>query len=124
MASALVAGKTRNVIKIWECEIFPKLLRAKWKRGFLQIISLSFSLLSFFLIINSSCKAKIDINLSKISFTSVNADAWGVGGMCKHLLLTEFEVHTVRCGPSFFPLIYGPSRSARVIVNGHKNEDL
>ena len=43
------------------------------------------------------------MNLSKISYTSVNADAWDVCGIYKHLLLTEFEVHTVRCGPSFFP---------------------
>ena len=27
----------------------------------------------------------------------------------KYLLVTEFEVSTVNYGPSFFPLIYGPS---------------
>lgn len=30
----------------------------------------------------------------------------------QYLLLTEFEVRTVSYGPSFFPLIYGPSAKA------------
>ena len=34
-----------------------------------------------------------------------------------YLLLTEFEVRTVSYGPSFFPLIYGPSAKRE----GHKS---
>ena len=36
----------------------------------------------------------------------------------KYLLLTEFEVRTVSYGPSFFPLIYGPSAKRA----GHKSK--
>ena len=32
----------------------------------------------------------------------------------RYLLLTEFEVRTVSYGPSFFPLIYGPSAKLTV----------
>ena len=35
----------------------------------------------------------------------------------KFLLLTEFEFCTVSYGPSFFPLIYGPSMKSA----GHKS---
>ena len=35
----------------------------------------------------------------------------------RYLLLTEFEVRTVSYGPSFFPLIYGPSAKRA----GHKS---
>ena len=37
--------------------------------------------------------------------------------MIKYLLLIEFEVRTVKYGPSFFPSIYGPS--AKCV--GHKS---
>ena len=76
----------------------------------------------FFLQLIHRLKGKIDINLSKISYTSVNADSWDVCGMYKHLLLTKFEVHALRCGPNFFLLIYGPSPSARVIISGRTRE--
>ena len=36
-----------------------------------------------------------------------------------HLLLTEFEVHTVSYGPGFFPLIYGP----RAKSAGHRSTE-
>ena len=32
---------------------------------------------------------------------------------CIYLLLTEFEVRTVSCGPSFFPFDLWPKREAR-----------
>ena len=40
-----------------------------------------------------------------------------------YLLLTEFEVHTVSYGPSFFPLIYGPSAKRAGHKSTGKNED-
>ena len=41
----------------------------------------------------------------------------------KYLLLTEFEVRTVSYGPSFFPLIYGPSAKPAGHKSTGKNED-
>ena len=41
----------------------------------------------------------------------------------KYLLLTEFEVRTVSYGPSFFPLIYGPSAKRAGHKSTGKNED-
>ena len=41
----------------------------------------------------------------------------------KYLLLTEFEVRTVSYGPSFFPLIYGPSAKRLGHKSTGKNED-
>ena len=40
-----------------------------------------------------------------------------------YLLLTEFEVRTVSYGPSFFPLIYGPSAKRAGYESTGKNED-
>ena len=40
-----------------------------------------------------------------------------------YLLLTEFEVRTVSYGPSFFPLIYGPSAKRAGHKSTGKNED-
>ena len=40
-----------------------------------------------------------------------------------YLLLTEFEVRTVSYGPSFFPLIYGPSAKRAGHKLTGKNED-
>ena len=40
-----------------------------------------------------------------------------------YLLLTEFEVRTVSYGPSFFPLIYGPSAKHVGHKSTGKNED-
>ena len=40
-----------------------------------------------------------------------------------YLLLTEFEVRTVSYGPSFFPLIYGPSAKHAGHKSTGKNED-
>ena len=40
-----------------------------------------------------------------------------------YLLLTEFEVRTVSYGPSFFPLIYGPSAKRAGHESTGKNED-
>ena len=41
----------------------------------------------------------------------------------KYLLVTEFEVRTVSYGPSFFPLIYGPSAKRAGHKSTGKNED-
>ena len=41
----------------------------------------------------------------------------------KYLLITEFEVRTVSYGPSFFPLIYGPSAKRAGHESTGKNED-
>ena len=40
-----------------------------------------------------------------------------------YLLLTEFEVRTVSYGPSFFPLIYGPSAKRTGHKSTGKNKD-
>ena len=42
----------------------------------------------------------------------------------KYFLLTEFEVRTVSYGPSFFPLIYGPSAKRAGHKSMGKNEAL
>ena len=41
----------------------------------------------------------------------------------KYLLLTKFEVRTVSYGPSFFPLIYGPSAKRAGHKSTGKNKD-
>ena len=41
----------------------------------------------------------------------------------KYLLLIEFEVRTVKYGPSFFPSIYGPSAKRAGHKSMGKNED-
>ena len=41
----------------------------------------------------------------------------------KYLLLIEFEVRTVKYGPSFFPSIYGPSAKRAGHKSTGKNED-
>ena len=49
----------------------------------------------------------------------MKAHAGPYGSCDKYLLLTEFEVRTVSYGPSFFPLIYGPSAKRA----GHKSTE-
>ena len=41
----------------------------------------------------------------------------------KYLLLAEFSVRAVNYGPSFFPLIYGPSMKRAGHKSMEKNED-
>ena len=51
---------------------------------------------------------------------SINENKWIQslsGSHFEYLLLTEFEVRTVSCGPSFFPFDYGPSAKRA----GHKS---
>ena len=59
-----------------------------------------------------------DTNMAAVPFfTDTNM------AVMTYLLLTEFEVCTVSYGPSFFPLIYGPSAKRAGHKSTGKNED-
>ena len=57
-------------------------------------------------------------NRSKLNFIKTGSHLKNL-----YLLLTEFEVRTVSYGPSFFPLIYGPSAKRAGHKSTGKNED-
>ena len=63
------------------------------------------------------CKARACPTPAQISFWLKNMSKY------KYLLLIEFEVRTVKYGPSFFPSIYGPSAKRAGHKSMGKNED-
>ena len=64
---------------------------------------------------------------NKAAFSNFSSVVWTrpkESASCAYLLLTEFEVHTVSYGPSFFLLRFmAQARSARPMNRRGKNED-